>query len=37
LHPTAGRPIWNPMKRLLSFLALLAALPAQAATHELVI
>ena len=33
----AGRPIWCSMMRFLSFLALLAALPAQAATHDLVI
>ncbi len=37
LRLNAGRPIWCSMMRLLSFLALLAALPAQAATHDLVI
>ena len=37
LRLNAGRPIWCSMMRFLSFLALLAALPAQAATHDLVI
>ena len=37
LRLNAGRPIWCSLMRFLSFLALLAALPAQAATHDLVI